>query len=78
MVKELIEGRDGLVRVAKLSAGRGTLERAVQQLYPLELQCDRPKEPQVQLIANAPTFRPRRAASTTPWFHIQEALTDDD
>ena len=29
MVKELIEGRDGLVRAAKLRAGRGTLERAV-------------------------------------------------
>ena len=61
VVKELIEGRDGLLRAAKLRAGRGTLERAVQQLYSLELQCDWPKEPQVQLKADAPTFRPRRA-----------------
>ena len=39
--EDLIAGRDGVVRVAKLRAGKTTLERAIQQLYPLELTCDR-------------------------------------
>ena len=37
-------GRDGVVRAVKLRAGKGYLERAVQQLYPLELSCDKPTE----------------------------------
>ena len=41
IVEELISGRDGMIRAAKLRAGKGTLERAVQHLYPLELTCDR-------------------------------------
>ena len=40
IVEQLISGRDGVVRAAKLRAGKGTLERAVQHLYPLELTCD--------------------------------------
>ena len=41
IVEELITGRDGIVRAVKLRAGNN-LERAVQQLYPLELSCNRP------------------------------------
>lgn len=40
IVEELIPGRDGIVRAVKLRAGRNYLERAVQQLHPLELSCD--------------------------------------
>ena len=40
-VEELIEGRDGVVRCAKLRAGRSHLERSIQHLYPLELSCDK-------------------------------------
>ena len=56
IVEELIAGRDGVVRVAKLGAGKSHLERAVQHLYPLELTCDRTKPTtQGTLNANAPT-----------------------
>ena len=41
IVEELITGRDGVVRGAKLRAGKSHLERAIQHLYPLELTCDR-------------------------------------
>ena len=41
IVEELISGRDGVFRAAKLRAGKRTPERAVQHLYPLELTCDR-------------------------------------
>lgn len=78
MIKQLLEGRDGLVRAAKLCAGRGTLESAVQQLYNLALQCDRPREPQVHQNAGAPTFRQRRASSTAARLRIEETLMDDD
>ncbi|KAK3727323.1 hypothetical protein QZH41_006278 [Actinostola sp. cb2023] len=42
VVEQLITGRDGIVRGAKIRVGKRHLERAVQHLYPLELSCDRP------------------------------------
>ena len=63
-VEDLISGRDGIVRAAKLRAGKRTLERAVQHLYPLELSCDRENvQTPPQLNPEAPTFRPRRDAA---------------
>ena len=41
IVTELIAGTDGVVRAARLRAGKSFIERAVQHLYPLELTCDR-------------------------------------
>ena len=41
IVTELIQGRDGITRAAKLKTGKGNLERAIQHLYPLELACPR-------------------------------------
>ena len=41
IVEELITGRNGVVRGAKVRAGKSHLERAIQHLYPLELTCDR-------------------------------------
>ena len=73
IVTELITGRDGVVRGAKLRAGRATLERAVQHLYPLELSCDRPaQKPSAVLNANAPIFRPRRDAAVAAAIRLQE------
>ena len=40
IVAELITGRDGTVRGARLKTSNGRLERAVQHLFPLELSCD--------------------------------------
>ena len=59
IVEDLIAGRDRVVRVAKLRAGKTTLERAIQQLNPLELTCNRATvESSVQLNPGAPAFRP--------------------
>ena len=41
IVEELFKGRDGIVRVVKLRAGKTYLERSINHLYPLELSCDR-------------------------------------
>ena len=42
IVEQLIQGRDGVVRGARLRVGTSYLERPLQLLYPLELTCDRP------------------------------------
>ena len=56
IVVELFTGRDGVIRAAKLRAGKSYLERAVQQLYPLELTCDWAKG---GIATNNPTRKPR-------------------
>ena len=64
IVEQLTQGRDGVVRRARLRAEKSYLERPVQRLYPLELSCDRPVEERgVTLSAQAPEIRPRRAAA---------------
>ena len=79
VVDDLIAGRDGVVRVAKLRAGKTTLERAIQQLYPLELACDRATvESSVQLNPGAPAFRPRRDAAVAANLRIQDIATETD
>ena len=79
IVEDLISGRDGIVRAAKLRAGKGTLERAVQHLYPLELSCDRENvQAPLQLNPLAPTFRPRRDAAVAARYRIQDANIDAD
>ena len=63
IVKELMPGRDGVVRAVKLRVSKNYLERAVQHLYPLELSCNRTVEAtRVTLNTQAPAFRPRRDA----------------
>lgn len=64
IVEQLIQGRDGVVRGARLRAGKSYLERPLQLLYPLELTCDRPVEGRGEILnANAREFQPRRAAT---------------
>jgi len=44
ILDKLIKGRDGVVRAIRLRAGKSYLERAIQDLYPMELFCDRQQE----------------------------------
>ena len=61
IVEEMIKGRDGIVRVVKLRAGKSHLVRPIQHLYPLELEREARKESRdARLDAAAPEFRPRR------------------
>ena len=75
-VEELITGRDGIVRAVKLRAGKNYLERAVQQLHPLELSCNRPllQEPPRAPLLNpgAPIYKPRRDAAVGAGLRVQE------
>lgn len=78
IVEELIVGRDGVVRAVKLRAGKSYLERAVQQLYPLELSCDKSTEAEnPPLNPEAPAFRPRRDAAVAARLRVQEIAERD-
>ena len=79
VIVQLIIGRDGIVRGARLRAGKGHLERAVQHLYPLELSCDRSvPESQVALRAEAAEFRPTRNAAAVAKIRIQDDAEESD
>ena len=73
VVEDLITGRDGVIRGAKLKTGKSHLERPIQHLYPLELSCDKPVQtPRDTLNADAPVYRPRRDAAAAARFRIQD------
>lgn len=56
-----------------------TLERAIQQLYPLELTYNRATvESSVQLNSGAPPFKPRRDAAVAANLRIQDIATETD
>ena len=70
IVEELITGRDGIVRGAKVRTAKSKLERAIQQLYPLELSSEEKWEPN----PGAPSFKPRpkRDAAAAATHRIQD------
>lgn len=72
IVERLIVGRDGMIRGAKVRAGKGEIERAVQHLYPLELSVDRAPNASSSLDPEVPPFRPKRAAAAAANLRIQE------
>ena len=57
VVINLIIGRDGVVRGAKLRTPKSVIERPLQHLYPLELTCDMTMAP-AALNPTVPAFRP--------------------
>ena len=70
IVEETYLGKDGVVRPVRVKTPNGTLERAMQQLYPLELKCDVAKKKTVQLNPDATSFEPqsaRDAAAAARW-----------
>ena len=76
IVDNLIVGRDRIVCAAKMQAGKGVIERAVQHLYPLELSVDR--APKANLDPTMPPFRPKRVAVVIANERIQEIAQEDD
>ena len=78
IIEELITGQDGLVRGAKLRAGKSIPERPVQLLYPLELSSERPPgRPNVDLDPSTPAFRPRRNAAAVARARIHDLAQDE-
>ena len=75
VVTKLIKRRDGIVRSASLKTSIETLERAIQQLYPLELTC---LQPSSILNPTAPAFnynaRPQRDAAAAGHFSFYSVV----
>ncbi len=69
IVEKVFPGPDGRTRAVQLKTKNGVLERPVQHLYPLELQCVAKEKNaneghiQVQLNPRARKFLPKRAAA---------------
>jgi hypothetical protein len=82
IVVKLIKGKDGVVRAAKLRAGKSYLERAIQQLAPMELTCDdppvAPEAEQATLNVEAREFRPRREAAAVAEEQIRSIAEEDE
>ena len=90
IVENLITGKDGVIRAVRLRSGRDRLERAVQQLYPLELSCDifknvdgektgstKSEATASSLNPSVPEFVPKRQAAVEAKKRIHELLNDE-
>lgn len=77
-VTNMIEGRDGIVRVVKVVTGKGEFERPIQFLYPLELRCDAADSTETKLNADAKEFRPKRRAAEDAIKNIHEINNYED
>eukprot|EP00112_Aurelia_sp_Birch-Aquarium-sp1_P019404 Seg4793.1 transcript_id=Seg4793.1/GoldUCD/mRNA.D3Y31 product="hypothetical protein" protein_id=Seg4793.1/GoldUCD/D3Y31 len=79
IITNFITGRDGVMRAAKLRAGKSYLEKAVQQLYPLQLSCDVTKlRVQDQLNPEARAFRLRRRAAADAAEKLRIIAAEED
>ncbi|XP_046844834.1 uncharacterized protein LOC124438683 [Xenia sp. Carnegie-2017] len=78
ILEDLIRGRDGVVRGVRLRTAKGRLERAVQQLYPLELSCD--LDPKGELNPAAPESqpKPRRDAAVAAEVTMQQHVETEE
>ena len=80
IVVKLIKGRDGVIRAARLRAGKSYIEREIQQLCPMELSCDITKGQEEQaesLNPRAREFTPKRAAAVTENERIKDMLNEE-
>ena len=72
IIESLVVGNDGVVGGAKLLAGKSYMERAIQQLYPLQLSCDRQMPaPRAGMNPEAAPFRPRRDTAVAAHLRLQ-------
>ena len=76
IIERLIPGRDGVVRAVRLRAGKSHLERPIQHLYPLELQCE--VERKKDLDPKAKQFKPTRKTAKDAKAIIKEIAEDEE
>ena len=78
VVVKLIKGRDGEIRAARLKTGKSYIERAIQQLCPMELSCDIDKVEQERLDPEAREFIPKRAAAVAAKDRVREIVLNEE
>ena len=77
VVDDLITGRDGVVRGAKLRSSKSSLELPLHHLYPLELSCYSTVEKTTSGPVDAQVVRPQRDAAAVARLRIEDIATDD-
>ena len=81
---QLFKGQDGAIRKVDLRAGKSYLERPIQCLYTLELNCDvnlvktNTNIDETKLNIKAKDFRPKRNAAAIAKLKIQEDIINEE
>ena len=80
----MFKGQDGVIRKVHLRAGKSYLERPIQCLYTLELNCDvnlvksNTSIDETNLNIKAKDFRPKRNAAAIAKLKIQEDIKNKE
>ena len=75
---KLIQERDGEIRAVRLKTGKSYIERATQQLCPMELSCDIENVDQERLNPEAREFIPKRAAAVAAKDRVREIVLNEE
>ena len=80
IVQQTYPGRDGHIRAVQLRTSKRVIERPVQHLFLLELQCEPtvPAGAEQRLNHDAPNFRPRRAAAAAAAARLKEIAHNEE
>ena len=77
-MNKVYPGKDGVIRAVQLKTANGMLERPVQHLYPLELDCDLMTRAESQrLNPDTPNFLPRRDAAAEARLRMEQVGDDE-
>ena len=74
IVDKLYYGRDDVIHVVQLKSGKSFIQRPIQDLYPLELNCDIKREKEKELNVEATLFRQKRTAAAIAEIGIQNTV----
>ena len=66
IVQRIFPGKNGVVQAVELKTSKGTLERPVQHLYPMELAKESTKPEPKPLNQKADSFRPKKKQLSKP------------
>ena len=72
IIDKLYYGRDDVIRAVQLRSGKSFIQRPIQHLYPLELNCDIKREKEKELNVETPPFRPKQTAAAIDDIGIQK------
>ena len=78
VVQQIFPGRDSYPRAVQLRTTKGVIERPVQHLYPLELQCETTGPAAQQLNPHVENFRPKRNAASVAAAKIKDIAKSEE
>ena len=78
VVQQIFPGRDSYPRAVQLRTTKGVIERPVQHLYPLELQCKTTGPAAQQLNPHVENFRPKRNAASVAAAKIKDIAENEE